>query len=545
MSNHAYLPGHLRLILSITLVHIIAWFAYYSQIPAGQYPGETTRATLDAAQLLANGGNSITTSHSLYTYLLSILARIFTGSENLTTAARVLNACALMLSAGFTASAAGHYWRRNRTVWLAGLLIGLNPLLVFWAGELTPTLLTTACISFALWRITFWLRRPHPLNSFSIAFSLTLATAFETSLYPFIILWPLLACSYPQRNKIPHLIAALVPALLMCSALILFKLQLQSPILWNFDHFTQGIYASLSSTDNYDEKSFGLYRQLHLILFLNPIHWGGLLALAGIGIHIRLRDGHRWHSVCLAIATLIIFAISCTLNQSGTQARSSLIPLLAILAAGITLFPKIWQHSSRQRRRKIVALGVLLCLFSYSGHWLERHPKSWERDYSYLAEANIQAGHNERAAIWAEKALELNPERDDMQQLLVIAQFNDWATGSRQRTLPIEQTQNYLNAIQTIKGTSTTQTISAIYQYKLHQVESAQAVWQSLSDECALAKLCLYWTGTINSITAADLNAYAGQRYHALLRSAATVNRNALEYTNIEKQLDNMLGFAY
>ena len=50
----------------------------------------------------------------------------------------------------------------------------------------------------------------------------------------------------------------------------------------------------------------------------------------------------------------------------------------------------------------------------------------WESDYVYLAEANIHLGNNGRATTWAEKALELNPKRNDMQEVLVIAQFNDW-----------------------------------------------------------------------------------------------------------------------
>jgi len=545
MSAKSILPGQLRLILGVTMIYIVAWFAYYSQIPAGQYPGEEARATLDAARALAEGTPTTASGHSLYTYALSVLARFAGSSESLTSAARALNALALIIATGFCASAAGHYWRRNRAVWIAGLLVGLNPILVFWAGEVSPSLLATASVSIALYHILRWIRRPKGPDSLWVGLSLALAAAFETCLLPLALLWPAIAYLYPQRERILHFIMALIPVVLTCGLILVSKLQLQDPLLWNFQQIGSGIYSALASQETYDGKSFGLYRQLHLLLFLNPIHWGVLFILAGGGFYARLKDGHRGHSVLLAVGTLTLFAISFALNESGGQARASLIPLLALFAAGVSLLPKIWSRASQRTRRKIVIGGLLLTLFAYAGYFGQSQSKTWERDYVYLAEANIQLGSNDRATTWAEKALELNPDRSDMQEVLITAQFNEWAIGNQQRTLPIETTQAYLEAAQATEGTPTTQTIQAIYHYKLREIETAQAIWQAQSAESALARLCLYWTAELTEVTPNEIKAYASQPYQDLLQAATAIDRNALEYGNTEKLLDNILAFAY
>lgn len=545
MSTSAFLPGQLRLILAITLVHVVAWFAYYSQIPAGQYPGEEARATLVAARALAEGMPTADSGHSLYTYTLSLLARVFDDAASLTSAARWLNGLALVVATGFCASAAGHYWRRNRAVWISGLLVGLNPVLVFWAGELSPSVLATACISVALWRILRWFRHPRSSHSCWIAVSLSLAAAFETALLPLALLWPVLALLYPKRERALHLSLALIPTVATFGLIAVSSLQLQDPLQWNVDSFGLDLYQALGSQENYDGKSFSLYRQLHLILFLNPIHWGALFTLAGLGAYARLKDRHKGHSILLAVGILAIIAASIAISGSGSQTRASLIPLLAIFAAGISLLPKIWHHASKRTRRKILISALLLALFTYAGYFGTSQSKTWERDYIYLAEANIRLGNNNRAGTWAEKALELNPANGHMQEVLVIAQFNEWALGNKPRTLPIETANEYLAAAQQLEATPTNQTIQAIYLYKLREIDQANAIWQSQRESSALALLCLHWTGSITELSQSEVKASTKSPYAELLQAAQQVNRSALEYGNLEKQLDNMLAFAY
>lgn len=546
MKSRAFLPGQLRLILAVTLVHAVAWFAYYSQIPPGEIPNEEARQTLEAALNLAAGSSVEGEGHSLYIYALSVLARFFNDVGSLTAAARGLNACALLIAAGIAASAAGHYWRRNRAVWIAGLLIGLNPVLVFWAGEVSPSLLATTLMSIALWRGLRWLRHPRIRDNCLIGICLTAAALLETTLLPIALFWPLLACLHPSRERIIHLILGLAPLLITLTLLLVSNLQLEDTFSWHTDRLGLNIYQALSNAEGHDIKSYSLYRQLHLILFLNPIHWGLLFLLATGGAYVRLKDGHRGRSIWVAVSVLTLFAVSYALNGSGSEARASLIPLLAILSGGVAMLPKIWGHASYRTRRKIITGGLLTGLFVYAGFFFGTpQSEEWEHDYAYLAEANIVLGNNNRATTWAKKALELDSDREDMQEVLILAQFNDWALGSQQRTLPLEEAKALLEASRQIKGTPTIRAIQGVYLYKIREVDAARDIWQAEREQSALALLCLYWTNTVSELNRTSVKAYSEQPYFELLKAAQQIDRNAIAYGETEKRLDNILGFAY
>ena len=539
MSHRAFLLRQLQFILVITLVHVIGWYAYFSQIPAGNYPSEAAHSTLEAAIALADAMPTSDSGHSLYTYILSLLAHFFSDTGELTYAARGLNALALVIAVGFAASAAGEYWRRNRAVWVGGLLVGLNPVLVFWAGEVSPILLATACTSSAFYFGQRWMRRSSIRDSLRIAVCFSLASLLETTLLPIALLWP-------HRERVLHFILAFIPTAAIFSAALVFSLQLQDSFQWGFEQIGQGMYRALGYQESYDDKSFSLYRQLHFILFLNPIHWGALFILAVGGAYVRLKDGHRGRSILLALLTLALFALSFAVNQSGTQARASLVPLLAIMAGGITLIPKIWKHAGRPTRRKILIGAVLIGIFVYAGLFIGTpHSRMWEQDYVYLAEANIHLGNNDRATTWAEKALELNPKRNDMQEVLVIAQFNDWSIDHQQRTLPIEKTRELLEVSCRTSSSPTIQSIQAIYLYKLREVEAALEIWQNAREESALALLCLYWIGAVTELSLNESMSYTQSPYCKLLEQAAQIDRNALGYGETEKLIDNILAFAY
>jgi hypothetical protein len=471
------------------------------------------------------------------------LAHICDSSKSLTSAARVLNILALIIATGFCASAAGHYWRRNRTVWLAGLFIGLNPVLIFWSGEISPCLLATAAISIAVNRILYWLRHPKALDSLWISSSLLLATAFETSLLPLALTWPLCALLLTSRKRLLNFSLAAAPLVIATGLMFASNWQLQTPWMWHTQNIGSEIYKALSNQEIQDGKSYSLYRQLHFLLLLNPIHWGLLFILAGGGCYTRIKDGYRARSVLLAITALTVFAISLALNNSGSQARSTIIPLLALFAAGAGLLPKIWQHASRRTQSKIVSGGVLLILFSYAYNLGPKQENTWEQDYTDLARAHMKYGSHQRAFTWARKALELNPDKIEMQAIIIRAEFNDWAL--QQRTLPIENTKEYLAACHGISDTADTQSIQAIYQYKLHKNETALATWHKERKDSALALLCLYWTGSVKKITAEEVNNYAGKAYFELLQAAYEVDRDAMEYSTTEKLIDNILAFAY
>lgn len=551
MKQHIIRPGQLALLLAIALVHVSAWFAYYGELPAGQYQIDEARATLDSARAIAEGQSSeasVETGTPLYTYALSLLARFSETDEGITAAARALNALAILWITGICASTASRYWQSNRAVWIAGLLVGLNPMLVFWAAEISPALLAAACMSSAVIYLLPWFKQTSKRSNLIIALSLTLASALQTALLPIALLWPLLACLYPIQKKIVHLGISVLPPVILFALVFLTELSFHTPWQWETGPLaeeSQSIYTALANQETPQGKSFSLYRELHFFLLLNPIHWGALFLLACAGFYARLKE-HPWSPTALvAMAMLLLFALSFSLNDGGSQTRASLLPLMAIFAAGAYQIPRIWQRLEDFSRLRLIFAGLLLAVFSYAADFVGDPSKQWESDYVYLARANLAMDQNDRATTWAEKALELKPGRLDMQEVLVLAQFNEWALSSQPRTLPAEIVREYLAATEQVQDKSTLRTIRAIYQYKLRNSAKAVAGWQAEKATCPLALLCLYWTGNIQQEDLGNLEVYSGSPYHKLLIDAVRIDRNALGYTDIEKQVDNLLALAY
>lgn len=537
------LPGQVRLILSVSFVYVLAWFIYYSRQPVGIYPGPEAKAYLDAA--FALDGTIGQGGYSLYTFLLSILAKFSIDEASLTTTARGLNFFALIFSTGFAASTAGSHWKRNRSVWIAGLLVGLNPVLVFWASIVSPCLMATACMSAALWKIMPWLKNPEFKDSFWVGLSLSLAAAFETTLLPFAICWPAFAFFYPRDQRSLHCLLAFVAPAMIGGLFFISSFQLESPLTLHFDSFGIRAYDALNNHEAYDGKSFGLFRQLHMLLLLNPIHWGALFILMGGALYCRLKDQRRLSSVYFCICALVIFAISYALNDGASQARATMIPLLAIFGAGAIKIKKIWNHASKPTRRKIMTGTALLALFVYSTHFGFIEHKSWESDYASLANTSLEHGDYTSASSWAVKTLELNPKREDMMDVIVRANFNEWALGSQLQILPIEETQDLLDSTMQPMQTPQIHAIQGIYHFKLRQIEKAQSIWQENADQCALAKLCLFWTGTETKPNRSDISGLKGLPYYELLIEAIAINRNEVAYMKVEARIDNMLAFSY
>lgn len=551
MKQRTIRPGQILLLLAIALVHVSAWFAYYGDLPAGTHPTDEARATLDAAQAIASGishPDHNDSEISLYTYLLSIVARFSETQSDLVTAARALNALALLWITGACASTAARYWQSNRAVWIAGMLTSLNPVLVFWAAEVGPALLAAAFISSAVGRLLLWFKTTKASESFIIAICFTFACALQTALLPLALLSPLLACFYPLDRKMAHVGLTALPPLILIALIALTNLSLQTPWQWASGPVVDQAYAAYSALANQEPpqgKSFALYRELHLILLLNPIHWGGIFILSTIGFYARLREHPASPSVLAGVGILLLFGLSSAFTAGESPARVSLIPLVAIFGAGAYQMPRLWRHSNNKRRLRLTAAALLLSVFSYASAFTTNPSKKWENDYVYLARAHLAMDQHTQATTWAERALELNPERLDMKEVLVMAQFNDWALGGQPRTLPTETTRELLQATERVQNKSTLRTIRAIYQYKLRRTEIALAQWRAEKSVCPLALLCLYWTGSIQKPDIAELSAYSASPYYALLRDALHVDRNRLNYTDLAKQIDNLLALAY
>lgn len=540
------LPGQLRLIVAITAVHVIAWYAYLSHVPLGLYPSHQESVVIDTAFALSEGRATESLSVTAYEFVLSIPARFVSDENGLIFAARFINALALILATAACAHAAGQYWKKNRPVWIAGLLTGLNPVLVFWSAEVSPTLLAVLGASLGFVMLLRWLRHPSPRRSLMIGLVLSIALVFETSLIFFVLVWPLAALLFPERNRLYHLGAALTFPALTFLLLSVSHLQLQANPGMDVTNIGRGIYETFNNHEPFDGKSYGLHKQLNFFLVLNPLHWGLIFILASGGAYIRLKNGHKGNSIAALLICLGVFALGYALNDGGSQARALLYPILAIYAGGISMMPQIWKHAGKPTKRKIIAGLLLVAGLGYSDFYGARSHTNWEADYSYLAEANLALERNQSAAKWAQKTLELNPAREDMRSIILHATFKEWALSPSPSPIPIETAKLYLEAAgQANTHDPKTRALEALYRFKLRQNEEAIALWKQDSGRSALALICLYWTGHAEMPDAATIQSYDEDTYFDLLKKAARINRNALVYSKGEQMLDNMLAFAH
>lgn len=208
--------GTLAWIVLLTLAHCFVWFVQYNQTALGESPALDNRQTLLLAEQMARGEFSSEPFHRapLYPYLLSLFLSCGLPADLLPLIARLLNALALATIAGTTASMASRIWQHRAAPWIAGLSIGLNPVLLFFSGDAFDILLATAAFSLAISQLADWLPKPTLKRSLSIGITLTIGAALRSHLLPLALLWPIAACIFSAKNSLRHLsVAALAPLL--------------------------------------------------------------------------------------------------------------------------------------------------------------------------------------------------------------------------------------------------------------------------------------------------------------------------------------------
>lgn len=546
MAAPKIVTGQLRLILAISLVYLVAWYAYLGQVPLGLFPTALEESTMETAFALAQSRLPDAATVTIYERILALPAYFVGSRDGLVASARLINALALVLAAAVCARAAGKFWKKNRAIWIAGLLIGLNPVLLFWSVEVSPTLLAVLCSALSFSLLLRWLRYPSLRKSLLMGLYLALGLGFDTNFLFFLLLWPAIACFYPGEKRVYHLGASLIfPAL----ALLLFSvssLQLQSTPSFDLSHLGKNIYEVFNSYETHDGKSYGLHKELNIFLLLNPLHWGLIFMLALCGAYIRVKHGHQGQSIIALFLCLGLFALSYALNDGGSKARALLYPLITIFAGGSFKILQIWKRAGKPTKRTIMAGLLFTAGICYSDLYNARSEQHRETDYRFLARANLALERNKSARKWAEKAIELNPGSTDMRSIVLIASLRDWALSPIPSALARENAVYYLDAARNANlQDPETRAIEALYLFKLRQTDEAYEIWKDIHQQSALALICLYWTGQVEKPNDSVMDDYPQSPFRELLQISLQINRNALAYSEHERTLDNLLAFAH
>lgn len=205
----------------IAILHCLVWFSIYNQTALGESPALDNRQTLELARAMSDGTLLKEPFHRapLYPYILSLFLSAGIPFELLPLLARCLNAVALATMAGSTALLAIRIWSKPICGWIAGLLIALNPVLVFFAGDAFDILLASATLSVGLVYFQVWLKAPSLKCTFAIGFLLAIGAALRSHLLPLALLWPIIALILAKERRLLH--AAIPSGLLAMSFLLL------------------------------------------------------------------------------------------------------------------------------------------------------------------------------------------------------------------------------------------------------------------------------------------------------------------------------------
>lgn len=211
----------------IALLHCALWFTHYNQTALGESPALDNRQTLELAHAMAEGRLAEEPFHRapFYPYILSLFLSIGLPYELLPLIARWLNALALALIAASTSHIARQVWGRTIYGWLAGLLVALNPVLVFFAGDAFDILLATAPLVLAVALLPNYLSRPSLRLAFGIGVLLALGAALRSHILPLALIWPIAASYLAHRQRYLHALLSALPALISFLLLGLTNLQ--------------------------------------------------------------------------------------------------------------------------------------------------------------------------------------------------------------------------------------------------------------------------------------------------------------------------------
>jgi 4-amino-4-deoxy-L-arabinose transferase-like glycosyltransferase len=285
-------------------------------------------------------------------------------------------------------------------------------------------------------------------------------------------------------------------------------------------------YYFLNNYEQYDNKTYGFHKSRHLQLRLNPIHWGALLILAVAGAIIGLTKRETRFFTISLIVIFALYAAGTILFVTSNRYRLPMIPALSILASGAICLPSLWSIGKKRWRILFVACILLTVGITYTTFLDTARKNTWEEDYALLANASLRSGRDVAAIEWAERSLGMNPNRKDMQGVLLQAHFNTWAF-DRDISQPsmIELEGILKKSTFAAEAEPKLLPVIGIYEWKIRQFESAISTWQSVAATDALARLCLIRTGHAAPPNKNELLHYKEHPSYPLLLAFININQ--------------------
>jgi hypothetical protein len=506
----------------------------------------------------------------LYPYLLSILQKANVFELSVPSLARWLNSLAVVITTWLACNLAWLIWKRNYAVWITGLLVGLNPVILFFAGDPLDITLATTCLTAVAWM----LYRGYKSRKFRWGYwlfggvILGVGIALRSHLMLVGLLWPVLAClaTIHNRNtrKPKYILVAFTLGMVgpilsfvgvglankavsgefrmtpwggayllwagngpmnngryyaqtvrveynatyenptiyesiyhyqkltgkeppfevgeMNSFFIerTFQQISQAPKAW-MDLMFRKLYSLVNNYEQYDNKTYSLQKSLSPLLAKNPICWGLVIVLATFG-GLTLSFSRRTTFFGI-LALAVLYGIMVLSTYTANRYRVPLIPLLAVLAAGV---PKFFMRRDQYSGNLFFILmfsTALVGIVTFVPFFGIADKDTYIADYGLMANAAHRQGRDQDAVFWANKVLRIDSSRDDVKEVFFISRFNQWFTQS-QSPPTVSTARTHLEQLEELNRNSSGLAFArGVYLWKLGDESNACFLWKFAASE--------------------------------------------------------------
>ncbi|MCH6256982.1 tetratricopeptide repeat protein [Puniceicoccaceae bacterium K14] len=186
-------------------------------------------------------------------------------------------------------------------------------------------------------------------------------------------------------------------------------------------------YALANNYEQYNNKTFAFHKERSPWLRGNPISTGILFVLASGGMLVLF---YRRPKVAQGVLLLALaYAVGLMIYMVSARFRVPLLPVMAILSGGVSLYPSIWKKRDRSRRLVVLSVPIVFAVVTFSNIGNVASRDTEIQDFMLLADSSAKLGRDEEAIQWSEKALEIDPNRGDALRIKVISFYNLVASG--------------------------------------------------------------------------------------------------------------------
>ncbi|HKB90266.1 MAG TPA: hypothetical protein VKC60_07085, partial [Opitutaceae bacterium] len=247
------------------------------------------------------------------------------------------------------------------------------------------------------------------------------------------------------------------------------------PFAW-FRLLMRKVYSLIHNHEQYDNKTYAFEKSFAPWLKWDPLNWGLLSAIA-TGSFLALRP-RTSSGPALLFWFIFVYAAGVVLFHTNNRFRVPLIPALAAIASGVVVWirelgPALW--------RKIAVIGIVAALifppwFNVAGS------DTRAQDCILYSGASLTIGRDAEAKLWAERGLALRPDRDDLREMIILAEFNLFATdltAKLTRTTAVERLETCLRLKE---PEFETRYVAGMYAWKLSRREDALRLWKSATN---------------------------------------------------------------